>query len=76
MDTERGTILRIDARGRVTVRLPSRVILAEVHSGGGSVGDLVEGRLLPGVHTWRNVGNGIGCVVDVLAQGGTPRHAK
>lgn len=72
MDIERGTILRIDARGRITVQLPDRVIQAELHSGGGgSVGDVLEGRMLRGVHSWRNVRNNILCVVNVISAGAT-----
>ena len=72
MDIERGTILRIDARGRVTVQLRDRVVVAELHSGGGgSAGDVVEGRMLPGVHSWRNVANNILCVVNVISSGKT-----
>ena len=72
MDIERGTILRIDARGRITVQLPDRVVLAELHSGGGgSVGDVLEGRMLRGVHSWRNVRNNILCVVNVISDGAT-----
>ena len=68
MDTERGTILRIDARGRVTVQLRDRVVFAELHSGGGGcVGDIVEGRMLAGVHSWRNVGTNTLCVVHVIS---------
>lgn len=75
MDIERATVLRIDARGRITVQLADRVVQAELHSGGGgSVGDVVEGRMLPGVHSWRNVGNNIVCVVNVLSQGRTARE--
>jgi hypothetical protein len=75
MDIERGTILRIDARGRITVQLPDRVVLAELHSGGGgSVGDVLEGRMRPGVHSWRNVGNNILCVVNVVSHGTTTRE--
>ena len=74
MDIERGTILRIDARGRITIQLPDRVVLAELHNGGGgSVGDVLEGRMLRGVHSWRNVRNNILCVVNVISSGATAR---
>jgi hypothetical protein len=77
MDIERGTILRIDARGRITVQLPDRVVLAELHSGGGgSIGDVIEGRMLLGVHSWRNVRNNIVCVVNVVSQGRTSRDSS
>jgi hypothetical protein len=76
MDIERGTILRIDARGRITVQLRDRVILADLHSGGGgSLGDVVEGRMHLGVHSWRNVANNIVCVVNVVSAGNMPHEA-
>jgi len=65
---ERGTIEQINTRGRVTVRLADRRVLADIHSGsGGCVGDLVEGEMQPGMHSWRNVGNSILSVVHVVA---------
>jgi len=65
---ERGTIEQINARGRVTVRLPDRRVVADIHSGsGGCVGDVVEGEMQPGMHSWRNVGNSILSVVHVVA---------
>jgi len=65
---ERGTIEQINARGRVTVRLADRRVLADIHSGsGGCVGDVVEGEMQPGMHSWRNVGSSILSVVHVVA---------
>jgi len=65
---ERATIEQINARGRVTVRLADRRVVADIHSGsGGCVGDLVEGEMQPGMHSWRNVGNSIVSVVHVVA---------
>ena len=65
---ERATIEQINARGRVTVRLADRRVVADIHSGsGGCVGDLVEGEMRPGMHSWRNVGNSILSVVHVVA---------
>ena len=64
---ERGTIEQINARGRVTVRLADRRVVADIHSGsGGCVGDVVEGEMQPGMHSWRNVGNSILSVVHVV----------
>ena len=65
---ERGTIEQINGRGRVTVRLPDRIVVADLHSGsGGCIGDLVEGEMHPGLRSWRNVGNSILSVVQVVA---------
>ena len=65
---ERGTIEQINARGRVTVRLADRRVLADIHSGsGGCVGDVVEGEMQPGMHSWRNAGSSILSVVHVVA---------
>lgn len=65
---ERGTIEQINARGRVTVRLADRRVFADIHSGsGGCVGDVVEGDMQPGMHSWRNVGSSILSVVHVVA---------
>jgi hypothetical protein len=65
---ERGTIEQINGRGRVTVRLADRVVVADLHSGsGGSIGDLVEGVMDPGLQSWRNVGNSILSVVQVVS---------
>ncbi|HEX2595648.1 MAG TPA: hypothetical protein VHL61_04215 [Luteimonas sp.] len=65
---ERGTIEQINARGRVTVRLADRRVVADIHSGsGGCIGDVVEGQMQPGMHSWRNVGNSILSVVHVLS---------
>ena len=64
---ERGVIERIDTRGRITVRLPDRVVVAQVNNGsGGCVGDRIEGDMRPGLRSWRNVGNGILSVVRVI----------
>jgi hypothetical protein len=66
--TERGIIERIDTRGRITLRLPDRVVVAEVNNGsGGCIGDTIEGDMRPGLRSWRNVGNGILSVVHVVA---------
>jgi len=65
---ERGTIEQINARGRVTVRLADRRVVADIHSGsGGCIGDVVEGQMQPGMHSWRNAGNSILSVVHVLS---------
>ena len=65
---ERGIIEQINTRGRITVRMPDRRVVADLHSGsGGCVGDMVEGEMRPGMHTWRNVGNSILSVVHVVA---------
>ena len=49
-----GTILHIDAHGRVTVQLDERIVHAQILSGGGQRGDFVEGLMQPGVCTWTN----------------------
>lgn len=65
---ERGTVKQINTRGRVTVQLSGRVVVADIHSGSGScIGDRVEGDMRPGFHTWRNVGSSILSVVHVIA---------
>lgn len=65
---ERGTIEQINARGRVTVRLADRRVVADLQSGsGGCIGDLVEGDMALGLRSWRNVGNSILSVVQVVA---------
>jgi hypothetical protein len=65
---ERGIIEQINTRGRITVRMPDRRVVADLHSGsGGCVGDMVEGEMRPGMHTWRNVGNSILSAVHVIA---------
>ena len=64
---ERGTIEQINARGRITVRLADRRVVADIHSGsGGCIDDVVEGEMRPGMHSWRNVGNSILSVVHVV----------
>lgn len=47
-----GSILRIGSRGEIDVQLQERVVHAQIVSGGGNLGDLVEGHMSPGVHTW------------------------
>jgi len=77
MKLEQGTIRRIDARGRVTVELADRFIVADIHSGnGGCIGDEVEGDMRPGVRSWRNVGTSVLSVVEVVGsqEYSTPRH--
>jgi hypothetical protein len=65
---ERGTIQQINTRGRVTLRLADRLVVADLHSGsGGSVGDLIEGDMRPGLQSWRNVGNSNFSVVQVVS---------
>lgn len=65
---ERGTIEQINTRGRVTVRLADRRVVADLHNGsGGSVGDLIEGEMRPGLQSWRNVGNSILSVVQIVS---------
>jgi len=67
MKLEQGTIRRIDPRGRVTVELADRLIVADIHSGnGGCIGDEVEGDMRPGVRSWRNVGTSVLSVVEVV----------
>lgn len=67
MKLEQGTIRRIDARGRVTLELADRFIVADIHSGnGGCIGDEVEGDMRPGVRSWRNLGTSILSVVEVV----------
>ncbi len=63
---ERGTIEQINAKGRITLRLADRVVVADLHSGGGSIGDVLEGDMRPGLRSWRNVGNSILSVVQVM----------
>lgn len=73
MGLERGTIRRIDARGRVTVELADRLVVADIHSGsGGCIGDVVEGDMLPGVRSWRHVGNSVLSVVEVIGSESLP----
>ena len=68
MGLERGTIRQINARGRVTVQLPDRLVAADIHSGsGGCVGDEIEGDMRLGVRSWRNVGTSVLSVVEVVA---------
>lgn len=68
MILERGTITRINARGRVTVQLVDRRVEADIHSGsGGSIGDVIEGDMRLGERSWRNVGNSILSVVQIVA---------
>jgi hypothetical protein len=77
MKLEQGTIRRIDARGRVTVELADRCIVADIHSGsGGCIGDEVEGDMRPGVRSWRNVGTSVLSVVEVVGwrECSLPRH--
>ncbi|MFL6593214.1 MAG: hypothetical protein ACJ8GK_10995 [Luteimonas sp.] len=77
MKLERGTIRRIDARGRVTVELADRRIVADLHSGnGGCIGDEVEGDMSPGVRSWRNVRTSVLSVVEVVGSQGfsSSRH--
>jgi hypothetical protein len=43
-------------------------VVADIHSGsGGCVGDMIEGDMQAGMHSWRNVGNSIVSVVHVVA---------
>lgn len=73
MKLERGTIRRIDARGRVTVELEDRLVVADIHSGsGGCIGDIIEGDMQPGVRSWRNVGTSVLSVVEVLGSEALP----
>jgi hypothetical protein len=69
MSMQRGTITRIDTRGRVTVHLRECLVVAEIHSGsGGCIGDVVEGEMRQGFQSWRNVGSNILSVVNVIEQ--------
>jgi hypothetical protein len=54
IDMQIGTILHIDAHGRVTVQLAERVVHAQILSGGGQRGDSVQGPMKPGLRTWMN----------------------
>lgn len=63
---ERGTIKQINSRGRVTVQLPARIVEADIHSGGCSIGDQIEGDVRPGLCSWRNVKGGMTSVVSVI----------
>jgi hypothetical protein len=77
MKLEQGTIRHIDARGRVTVELSDRFIVADIHSGnGGCIGDEVEGDMRLGVRSWRNVGTSVLSVVEVVGsqEYSAPRH--
>jgi hypothetical protein len=47
-----GSILRISFHGEVDVQLSDRVVHAQIITGGGNPGDLVEGHMSPGLHTW------------------------
>jgi hypothetical protein len=68
VNIERGVVERIDSRGRVFLRLPDRIVVAEINNGsGGCAGDRIEGDMRPGLRSWRNIGNGILSVVRVLA---------
>lgn len=68
MILERGTITRINARGRVTVQLADRRVEADIHNGsGGCIGDVIEGDMRLGERSWRNVGNSILSVVQIVA---------
>jgi hypothetical protein len=77
MILERGTITRINTRGRITVQLADRRVEADLHSGcGGCVGDVIEGDMRLGVRSWRNVGNSILSVVQVVAIEPVPAPAR
>jgi len=47
-----GSILRIRYHGEIDIQLSDRVVHAQIISGGGNPGDLVEGHMSPGIHTW------------------------
>jgi hypothetical protein len=53
---ETGSILHIDSRGRVQVQLADRTVAAQIMQGGGQAGDLVNGPMEPGIHTWVHAG--------------------
>jgi len=77
MVLEQGTITRINARGRVTIQLADRRVDADIHSGsGGCIGDVIEGDMRLGVRTWRNVGNSILSVVQVVAIEPAPERPR
>ena len=52
MRTHIGSILRIRYHGEIDIQLSDRVVHAQIISGGGNPGDLVEGHMSPGIHTW------------------------
>jgi hypothetical protein len=65
---ELGTIIRINARGRVAVEITGWVVVADIQSGGGGwIGDAIEGDMRPGPRTWRNITTGSLTVVQVIA---------
>jgi hypothetical protein len=47
-----GSILRIGSHGEIDVQLSHRVVHAQIMTGGGNLGDLVEGFMSPGIQTW------------------------
>jgi hypothetical protein len=47
-----GSILRIGSHGEVAIQLSDRVVHAQIMTGGGNLGDLVEGHMSPGIQTW------------------------
>jgi hypothetical protein len=47
-----GKILHISSRGHIQVQIPGRIVHAQIISGGGQRGDLVEGYMRPGLCTW------------------------
>ena len=64
---ERGVITAISPRGRVLVRHGTRIVVADIQSGGGGwIGDEVEGDLRVGLRTFRHVGTGALSIVYVI----------
>ncbi len=47
-----GTIIHINSRGHILVQIPGRVVHAQILSGGGQRGDVVEGYMTPGLCSW------------------------
>ena len=47
-----GSILRISFHGEVDIQLTDRVVHALIITGGGNLGELVQGHMSPGIQTW------------------------
>ena len=59
------------------IQLADRRVEADIHSGsGGCIGDVIEGDMRLGVRTWRNVGNSILSVVQVVAIEPAPERPR
>jgi hypothetical protein len=63
-----GRVKQITTRGRIALEVGDRLVVAEIHSGGGGwVGDEVEGPMRLGTQTWRHTQTGMLSVVNVFA---------